>query len=154
MTKKFENNIKNMKPRKGGHFHQGYVNEKLCTKLFRSSKNEPIIYRSNLELQFIQFCENNPNIKQWASEPIAIPYFSRLDNREAQYYPDYVIETIKGDHIIVEIKPYGQTQKPLATDSAWLKEAWIKNTDKWNAANEFAHKHNAKFIIITEKFFQ
>lgn len=154
MSNSVDNKIKNLKPKKNSRYHQGYVNEKLCTKLFRSAKNEPIIYRSQLELQFIQFCENNPKIKQWASEPIAIEYFSRLDNRMANYYPDYVIETYDGNHIIVEIKPYAQTIKPSAQDSRWLKESWIKNTDKWNAANEFAHKHNAKFIIVTEKFFQ
>jgi len=154
MSNSVDNKIKNLKPRKNSRYHQGYLDMSKIQKCFCSCQNEPIIYRSQLELQFIQFCENNPKIKQWASEPIAIEYFSRLDNRMANYYPDYVIETTEGNHIIVEIKPYAQTIKPSAQDSRWLKEAWIKNTDKWNAANEFAHKHNAKFIIVTEKFFQ
>ena len=152
--RKFSNNIKNLKPKKNSKWHQGYLPNNLCTKLFRSCKNEPIIYRSGLELQFIQFCEANPKVTRWASEPLAIKYFNRLANKEQNYYPDYVIETAGGSKIIVEIKPYNQTIQPEATDSEWLKEAWITNTDKWNAANEFAHEHNAKFIIITEKFFQ
>ena len=154
MSKIYENKIKNNKPKKNSRFHQGYVNNSMCSKLFRSTKNEPIIYRSGLEYQFICFCENNPKIKQWASEPISIKYNCRLDNKEHDYYPDYVIETINGDKIIVEIKPYNQTIKPTQMDSVWLKEAWVKNCDKWKAANEFAHRHNAKFIIITEKFFE
>lgn len=154
MSKKFSNNIKNLKPKKNSKWHQGYVPESLCTKLFSSTRNEPIIYRSGLELQFIQFCEGNPKITRWASEPLAIKYFNRITQKEQNYYPDYVIETYDGTKIIVEIKPYNQTIKPDATDSLWLKEAWITNTDKWNAANEFAHKHNAKFIVVTEKFFQ
>ena len=120
MEKKFSNNIKNMKPKKNSKYHQGMLDPKSLVKYFTSCKNEPIIYRSGLEYQFIMFCESNPKIKKWASEPISIKYFSRLANN----------------------------------DSQWLKEAWIKNTDKWNAATEFAHKHNAKFIIVTEKFFQ
>ena len=150
----YENKIKNHKPKKNSRYHQGYVPNKYCTKVFRSVKNEPIIYRSGLELQFIQFCENNPKIAKWASEPISIKYICRLDNKEHDYYPDYVIETIEGEKIIVEIKPYGQTIKPAAVDSMWLKESWIKNCDKWKAANEFAHNNNAKFIIVTEKFFE
>jgi len=150
----YKNNIKNFGPKKNSKYHQGYVPKQLMTKCFESCKNEPAIYRSGLELQFIQFCENNPKIVRWASEPISIKYFSRLDNKECNYYPDYVLKTKEGSHIIVEIKPYDQTIKPGPEDSRWLKEAWIKNTDKWNAANEFAHKNNAKFIIITEKFFQ
>ena len=146
--------IKKLTPKKNSKYHQGYIDKKMCKKLFSSTKNEPIIYRSGLELQFIQFCENNPKIKKWASEPITIRYVCRLDEKEHNYYPDYIIETDTGNHIIVEIKPYNQTVKPDVTDSMWLKEQWIRNTDKWNAANEFAHNHNAKFIIVTEKFFQ
>jgi len=154
MDKRYSNNIKNMKPRRDSKYHQGYVPQQFCKKLFGSTKNEPIIYRSGLEYQFIQFCENNPKIKKWASEPLPIEYFSRLDNKLCNYYPDYVLETEDGSHIIVEIKPYNQTVKPKDSDSRWLKEQWVKNTDKWKYANEFAHKHNAKFIIITEKFFK
>ena len=152
---KIDNNrIKKLKPKRNSKYHQGYIDRSQCRKLFNSVKDEPIIYRSGLELQFIEFCESNPKIKRWASEPIAIEYFNRLSRTNKNYYPDYVIETTDGNHIIVEIKPYSQTIKPATKDSAWLKEAWVTNTDKWKAANEFAHQHNAKFIIVTEKFFE
>ena len=149
----FSNNIKNIKPRKNSKYHQGYY-QNPSNKYFSSCKNDPIIYRSNLELQFIEFCEHNPKIKKWASEPIKIPYYSRLKDKEQNYYPDYIIENSNGEKIIVEIKPYNQTIKPSSLDNLWLKETWITNVDKWNAAKDFAEKHNAKFIIITEKFFQ
>lgn len=144
--------IKNMKPKKG-FYKQGIVNPKLLKKYADSFKNEPIIYRSGLELQFIQYCENNPSIIKWASEPIEIPYFCRLDQKEHKYYPDYILENKQGNKVIVEVKPYNQTIKPDMTDTVWLKEAWVKNIDKWTAAKEFAEKHNMKFIIVTEKFF-
>ena len=144
--------IKNMKPKKG-FYKQGIVNPKLLKKYADSFKNEPIIYRSGLELQFIQYCENNPSIIKWASEPIEIPYFCRLDQKEHKYYPDYILENKQGNKVIVEVKPYNQTVKPDMTDTVWLKEAWVKNIDKWTAAKEFADKHNMKFIIVTEKFF-
>jgi hypothetical protein len=152
--KRFSNNIKNLKPKSNSKYHQGIVPQRFLTKYFTSCKNEPVIYRSGLEYQFIQFCENNPKIKKWASEPIAIKYFSRLENKECNYYPDYVLETDAGTHIIVEIKPENQTIKPDPQDSAWLKEQWVKNTDKWKYAQEFANEHNAKFIIVTERFFK
>ncbi len=145
--------IKTLKPSKKSRYHQGYIQRDQCKKLFNSVKNEPIIYRSGLELQFIQFCENNPKIVKWASEPIAIPYFNRLKDKESNYYPDYIIENYKGERTIVEIKPYNQTIKPSSIDSEWLKEAWIMNVDKWNAAKKFAEDNKMKFIIVTEKFF-
>lgn len=145
--------IKHMKPRKNGFYKQGIVNPKSCSKYADSCKSDPIIYRSGLELQFIQYCENNSNIVKWASEPIKIPYYSRLDQKECNYYPDYILENKKGNKVIVEVKPYNQTIKPDMTDTAWLKEQWVKNIDKWTAAKKFAEEHDMKFIIVTEKFF-
>jgi len=153
MSENRNNYIKNLKPRKNGFYKQGVVDPKTCKKYYSSCKNDPIIYRSGLELQFITYCENNLNIVKWASEPMEILYTSRLDGKEHRYYPDYVIENDKGTRCIVEVKPYNQTVKPEAVDSAWLKEAWVKNVDKWTAAKSFAEKHNMKFIIVTEKFF-
>lgn len=147
------NFIKHLKPRKNSKFHQGMVNPKSLKKYYSSCKDEPVIYRSSLEYNFIHFCENSPKILKWASEPIKIPYFNRLKNKEQNYYPDYVLETDDGTHLIVEIKPYSQTIKPQANSSEWLKETWVTNTDKWMAAKKFAEEHNAKFVIITEKFF-
>ena len=146
--------IKKLKPKKNGFYKQGIIDPKNCKKYYNTCKDDPIIYRSGLELQFINYCENNPKVTKWASEAVKIPYFNRLKQREANYYPDYVIETTEGEKIIVEIKPYNQTIKPGPLDSRWLKESWIKNCDKWKAANDFAHKNNAKFIIVTEKFFE
>lgn len=146
--------IKKIKPKKDSFYKQGVLDPKKCKKYYSTCKTDPIIYRSGLELQFINYCENNPKITKWASEPIKIPYYSRLQQKNQNYYPDYVIENENGVRCIVEIKPYNQTVKPDATDTMWLKENWVKNNDKWIAAKEFAEKHNMKFIIITEKFFQ
>lgn len=146
--------IKNQKPSKKSKYHQGYIDPKCCTKLFNSVKDEPIIYRSGLELQFINFCENNPKITHWASEPIKIEYFNRMKDKISNYFPDYIIENYKGEKTIVEIKPFNQTIKPSPVDSLWLKEQWVQNVDKWTAAKQFAEENNMKFIIITEKFFE
>lgn len=148
------NYIKHQKPRKNSKYHQGYIDSNKLKKYYDSCKNEPVIYRSGLEYQFIQFCENSPTVSKWASEVLKIPYFSHLDNKECNYYPDYVIENSKGVRCVVELKPYNQTVKPDMTDSNWLKEQWIKNVDKWNAAKSFCDKNGLKFIIITEKFFE
>lgn len=146
--------IKTVKPKRDSHYHQGVVDPKACKKYMGSCKNEPIIYRSGIELAFIQYCENNSKVVKWASEPIQIPYTSRLDGRQHKYYPDFIFENTDGHRVIVEVKPESQTIKPDATDTLWLKEQWIKNVDKWTAAKQFADKHDMKFILVTEKFFK
>jgi len=144
--------IKHVKP-KSSYYKTCIIDPKSCKKYANSCKNEPIICRSGLEQQFVMYCENNPKIVKWASEPIKIPYYSRLDQKKCNYYPDYIFENTKGNKVIVEVKPENQTVKPDATDNLWLKQQWIKNTDKWTAAKQFAEENNMKFIIVTEKFF-
>lgn len=142
--------IKHLKPKKNSHYKQGIRDPKIFKKYISSCKNEPVIFRSGLELEFINYCENNPSIKRWASEPIKIKYYSRLDNKEMNYYPDFVIEKTNGSRIIVEVKPKSQTYKPTVYDNLWAKEAWVKNMDKWVAAYRFAKKHNMSFVIVCE----
>lgn len=144
--------IKSIKPKKNSRYRQGVINPKSCIKCKQAGDN-PIIFRSGLELQFINYVECNSSIVAWASEPMEIKYICRLDKREHRYYPDYIIENKNGTKCIVEIKPYNQTKQPKPTDSLWLKEQWVKNCDKWKAAKAYADKHNMKFIVVTEKFF-
>ena len=148
------NFIKTVKPRKNSKYHQGIINPATLHKYYKGCSDDPIIYRSGLELQFIEYCENSPMVAKWASEPIQINYFNRLLGRTQNYYPDYIIENDKGVRCIVEVKPYNQTIKPDVTDSTWLKEAWVVNVDKWKAAKAFADANDMKFIIVTEKFFE
>lgn len=147
--------IKNHGPRKNSYYHQGVFSSKNFKKVFESCKNENIIYRSGLEYNFIRWCESSDRVVRWASEPICITYTSRKDNKIHRYYPDFLIEDNNGIKYIVEVKPFVQTQKPGPNASRYDKEAWIKNTDKWKYAVEFAKKQpNTKFIIVTEKFFE
>jgi hypothetical protein len=36
--------------------------------------NKTPTYRSGWEFHFMRFCDENPNITQWASEAVKIPY--------------------------------------------------------------------------------
>lgn len=120
-----------------------------------------IIYRSLLERRFMVFCDSNPNVLKWASEELAIPYVSPLDNRMHRYYVDFIIEVKTANNDIktylVEIKPDRQTKKPRTTEKksnkTFLKEmtTWAINTKKWQAAEQFAKENNWEFKIITEK---
>lgn len=142
--------IKHLKPKRNSRYKQGVRDPRIFKKYIASCKNEPVIFRSGLELEFINYCENHPSIKRWASEPIKIKYYSRLDGKEMNYYPDFVIEKTNGSRIIVEIKPKSQTIKPTVYDNLWSKEAWVKNMDKWVAAYKFAKEHKMSFIVVSE----
>ena len=48
-----------------------------------------IIYRSLWELRFMRYLDSHPNVTQWASEEITIPYFSPVDKKIHRYFPDF-----------------------------------------------------------------
>ena len=115
-----------------------------------------IVYRSLLERKFMLYCDRNPDITYWASEELAIRYYNPLDKKYHSYYPDFIVRTIKGDKILIEIKPSRQTKPPKTPKKktrAFMRESYmyIKNQAKWKAAQKYADDNNAKFKLITEK---
>lgn len=144
--------IKNVKPKRKSLYKQGYINPSSCKKLFESCKDKPIIYRSSWEKIFCQWCEQNKNIEKWGSECISFKYISALDKKEHTYYPDFVLQMVSGETIIVEIKPYAQTQKPGEYASEYDKTTWLRNMSKWAYAKKWCEsQENVKFWIVTEK---
>ena len=126
-----------------------------------------IIYRSSWEYKFCQYCDINPNITKWSSEPTCIPYWSPVDKKEHKYYVDYYIQVKKGDvyeNWLIEIKPEDQyslssrpilegnvTEKKLKNYNYKLK-TWIINRAKFEAATRYAESRGYKFGAINEKF--
>lgn len=117
-----------------------------------------IVYRSLLERRFMRYCDLNDDIEYWASEELAVRYFSPLDKKYHRYFPDFIIKTVKGKKFMIEIKPYRQSLKPKLPKSgvkskSFMRESfeYIKNQAKWGAAREYCDDHGMHFKIITEK---
>lgn len=142
--------VKKVKPN-NNRYQQGYVNPKACKKLFPSLHNDLIIYRSSYEKRFIHWLESSDKVKYWGSECFHIPYISRIDGLTHKYYPDYFVEMVDGSKLVIEIKPYEQTHKPVNESNGWARREWIKNVSKWTAAQEFCKKNGLQFKILTEK---
>lgn len=142
-------NIKQLKPSKNSRYNQGYIDTKSCKKILEGLSNQPVIYRSSYEKKFIMWLESCDKVKRWGSECFYIPYYY-IDNSTHRYYPDYFVEMSDGSILIVEIKPYNQTQKPK-NENCWAYKEYIKNMCKWKAAKEFCEKKGYQFKILTEK---
>jgi len=117
------------------------------------------IYRSGLELKFMRFCDNNPNVIKWGSENVVIPYISPLDGRAHKYYVDNFVIIKEGDQIkkyLIEIKPSKQTIPPVTKYKKkehliYEQSMFVKNQAKWQAATAFCKKKGLEFLILTEK---
>lgn len=139
-------------------FYQGFYVPKNIQKYV--GKIDNIIYRSGLELKLFRWADNNPNVLEWGSEEIVIPYRDSLMKKNRKYFIDAYVKIQEGDVVkkyLVEVKPWKQTQEPKAgkgkkkANLLYEQVAWKNNCDKWAFAKEFAKKHGMDFIIITEK---
>ena len=128
----------------------------------RKYKGDPtnIIYRSLWERKFMVYCDKNDNILEWASEEIAIPYRSPVDNRVHRYFPDFYMKVKeRGGKIkryVIEVKPAKQTKppvKPKRQTKGYIREAYeyAKNQAKRKMAREFCADRQWEFKVVTEK---
>ena len=80
-------------------------------------KKQPT-YRSSWELKFMQFCDENPAILQWASEAIHVNYTNPFTRKKTIYVPDFLIIYKDKDGNkhgeVVEIKPSKETTMEAA----------------------------------------
>jgi len=110
-------------------------------------KGDPtkVIYRSSLELKFMNFLDTHSDVLEWNSEEVVVPYRCVTDNKLHRYFVDFWFKKKTPDgkieSILVEIKPLAQTQVMT----------WGKNQSKWKAAEEYCKDRGWKFQIITEK---
>jgi hypothetical protein len=110
-------------------------------------------YRSSWEFSFCTFCDNNPAVIQWASEPFMIPYRNPLTGKNTIYVPDFLmiyIDKAQKKHAeVIEVKPLKETSFESAK-STRDKAAVALNMAKWAAARAFCAANGMVFRIVTE----
>ena len=118
------------------------------------------VFRSSFERKFFLWADSNPNVLEWGSENIIVPYKSPIDDRWHRYYVDNYVVLKEGVNIVkylVEIKPYKQTIAPVVSKRKkkatllYEQTQWVINQAKWEAAEKFAKSKGFKFIKITER---
>ena len=113
-----------------------------------------VIYRSLWERHVFKWCDQNPKVKEWSSEEIIVPYYYDVDKRYHRYFPDLKI-VFESKTILVEIKPHKETSPPTGKRKTkqYISEGltYVKNMNKWEAANRFCKDRKWEFQIWTEK---
>ena len=119
-----------------------------------------IVYRSRIELTFMKYIDENPNILEYASEEFSIPYISPVDNKPHRYFPDIWLKKMKTDGTIeinvIELKHTSETgppKTPKKRTRRYLQEVktWGVNSAKWKAAELYCKARGWVFLTITEK---
>jgi hypothetical protein len=114
-----------------------------------------VVYRSLWEKAVFNWCDHNPSILYWQSEETVVPYYYDVDKKYHRYFVDLKIKYKDGKVILVEIKPKGQTEPPKQGSrktKRFISEAmaYVKNMNKWEAADNYAKDRNWQFQIWTE----
>jgi len=111
-------------------------------------------YRSGWELTFMTFCDNNPAVEQWASEPVKIPYRDPLTGKQTVYVPDFFIQYVdkygKVSTELIEIKPASQTILERVGKNKYNQAQFVKNQAKWASASLWCKQQGIKFRILNE----
>ena len=115
-----------------------------------------VIFRSLWERQFFRWCESNNEVVKWSSESVVVPYICKTDNKLHRYFTDVKVKFKNGKTYLIEIKPEIQTQPPKQQSrksKKYLREVmtYVKNTSKWEAAEQYCDKRGWEFKIFTEK---
>lgn len=141
-------------------FKQGKYDLKNPDK-YKGNK-ENIIYRSSWELKFMLFLDYQPEVIEWSSEEIVIPYYFEYDNKYHRYFPDFYFVKLNKDNSVtkymIEIKPkkdieFKTPKKINNKTKAKVLESAItisKNEAKWNAAKIWCEQREIKFMVLTE----
>lgn len=116
--------------------------------------NREPIYRSSWEWHFMKMCDEHPNITNWASEGVKIPYRDPLTGKQTVYVPDFLIQYEdrhgKKKTELVEIKPASQMLKERVGKNAYNQAQFVKNQAKWAAAGAWCKQNGIIFRIINE----
>lgn len=125
-------------------------------------KGDPdnIIWRSTWELRAFKFMDERPEVIEWQSEEVIVPYFDPSTGRYRRYFPDIVARIRNPDGttktVMMEIKPMKETKEPKVQSKKtrkYVKEVttWATNQAKWKSAEEYCKDRGWSFSLITEK---
>lgn len=144
------------------HYHQGYFKPRHPEK-YKGNASD-IVYRSGLELKFLMYLDNHPQVTRYASEEsfMIVTYVNPMTGRSHRYFPDMWFEKKDKDgklkHYLVEIKPHAQTLPPVKDKNGKISKRYMRavatygiNMKKWEAARLICAKKGWEFKIITEK---
>lgn len=123
-----------------------------------------IVYRSSWELKLMMHLDSHPDVLEWASEEIVIPYRSPVDGKIHRYFPDFYVKkrNTSGiiEKVIIEVKPAHQVKEPAIQETKKRKPSrkyinevltYTVNRAKWEAAKNYCSDRQWKFMIMTEK---
>ena len=108
----------------------------------------------------MKWCDNNPNVLQWWSEELAIPYRDPVQKKWRRYFPDFWMQVREQNgqikSYLIEVKPKRQVEGPKPQKrrtKSYITEVmtYATNKAKWAAANDYCNDRLWEFKLVTER---
>jgi hypothetical protein len=137
--------------------HKGKFKPKNPQKYRGNTSN--ITYRSGWERQCMMWFDSSPTVLEWNSEGAVVRYISPVDGESHRYFIDFYAKIKRSDglveNLLIEVKPFKQTQEPKPRKRKTMasineENTWKVNDAKWKAARKVAESLGWKFMIVTE----
>jgi hypothetical protein len=134
--------------------YKGFYKIRNESKYIGDPKN--VVYRSGWEQAVMRWCDDNPNVVQWGSEEVVIPYICETDKKLHRYFIDFMIKYKDGRTVLVEVKPHKETVKPKNVQGKARRQVinetltYIKNISKWTATEKYVADKGWHFEIWDE----
>lgn len=113
-----------------------------------------VFYRSLWEKYCMMFFDTSTSVRSWSSEEIIVPYIYEVDKKVHRYFPDFKVTWKTGKTSLIEVKPNKETKPPTGNrrTKRYITEGYtyVKNRNKWKAAENYCKDMNWKFEIWTE----
>jgi len=160
---KFDNNrFLNKVNQRHGAWKQGYYNLQHPDKFLG---RHPLIFRSSWEQRAFFMMDNNQNVIKWGSEILEIPYsydMQATGNKHKYFVDIFAIireKDGKEQRYAIEIKPSGEQKPPTPPkvrnpksmkNYIYSASTYVKNQNKWKAAQAYCQSQGIKWVILTE----
>lgn len=113
----------------------------------------PIVARSSWEFAVMRMADKHPAIIQWASEPVKIPYYNPVKQRQSVYVPDFLFvyedRNNRRHAELIEVKPLKETQIS-EKHNLYTRAQVAMNAAKWDSAQKWCKRNGLRFRVITE----
>jgi hypothetical protein len=121
--------------------------------------NFKLRFLSTWELNYMVFCDYNPDIVKWSYERKIIRYYDPISNKVRRYKIDFMVKhKLKNGGfftMLVEIKPKHQMfppnhEKRIKNPKGYNNDLMIYNLNraKWLSAKNYAINNNMKFFLV------
>lgn len=116
---------------------------------------DKVTYRSWWERNVMVWLDQNPNVKEWASEELFFRYDNPVTGKSSRYFPDFYVKMVDDTIRIIEVKPKKETVKPVEPKrrtKRYINEVatYLINQEKWKEARFYCEKSNMNFEVWTE----